>query len=172
MNAASRIEKSIELKAPVSRVWNAVTDAGEFGRWFGIELDGPFVEGKAVAGTFRQSLNEAAIIEYQKRLGLTPSKVRIPEQGMTFCTVERIEPQQYFSFRWIPYGVDAEIDPENEPTTLVEFRLAPVADGTRLTITESGFDRVPEHRRERAFLMNEGGWSAQAENIKRYVEND
>ena len=87
-----------------------------------------------------------------------------------FCTVERMDPERYFSFRWIPYGIDAEADPENEPTTLVEFTLKAAPEGTELTIVESGFDRVPAHRRKRAFLMNEGGWAAQAENIKKYVE--
>ena len=86
------------------------------------------------------------------------------------CTVERIEPERALSFRWIPYGIDAEADPENEPTTLVEFRLEAVPEGTKLTIVESGFERVPAHRRERAFRMNEGGWAAQAENLKKYVE--
>ena len=86
------------------------------------------------------------------------------------CTVERIEPERYFSFRWIPYGIDAEADPAREPTTLVEFFLKEVPEGTLLTIVESGFDRVPPHRRERAFRMNESGWAAQSENIKRYVE--
>jgi uncharacterized protein YndB with AHSA1/START domain len=84
--------------------------------------------------------------------------------------VERIDPERHFSFRWIPYGIDAECDPEKEPTTLVEFRLEPVPGGTRLVIAESGFERVPPHRRERAFRMNDGGWTAQAENIKQHVE--
>jgi uncharacterized protein YndB with AHSA1/START domain len=96
--------------------------------------------------------------------------VKLPDKNTVFCTVERIEPEHYFSFRWIPYGIDAEADPQNEPTTLVEFRLEKVAEGTLLTIIESGFDRVPAHRRERAFRMNEGGWAAQAENLKKYVE--
>jgi uncharacterized protein YndB with AHSA1/START domain len=87
-----------------------------------------------------------------------------------FCTVERIEPERYFSFRWIPYGIDAEADPANEPTTLVEFRLEAAAEGTLLNIVESGFDAVPLHRRARAFRMDEGGWGAQAKNVKKYVE--
>ena len=89
---------------------------------------------------------------------------------LVFGTVEQVEPERYFSFRWIPYGIDAEADPDNEPTTLVEFRLEPVAEGTHLTIVESGFDRVPAHRRLRAFRMNEGGWAAQAENLRKHVE--
>jgi uncharacterized protein YndB with AHSA1/START domain len=164
------IEKRVTLRATISRVWQAITDVEEFGRWFGVKLEGSFAPGNQVRGIFDQALDEAAIIDYQKKLGLPPSKVKMPEKNAVFCTVERVEPKTYFSFRWIPYGVDAEIDPKDEPTTLVEFRLEEVQDGTALTIIESGFDRVPAHRRERAFRMNEGGWAAQAENVKKHVE--
>ena len=170
MVSYDKIEKRVTLRAPVSRVWRAISDAQEFGKWFGFELHGPFVEGKTITGTFEGKIDEAAIMEHQKQVGLKPSKVKLPPNNSVFCTVERIEPERYFSFRWIPYGIDAEIDPANEPTTLVEFRLEPIAEGTRLTITESGFDQVPAHRRERAFRMNEGGWAGQAENIAKYVE--
>ncbi|MFL5394231.1 MAG: SRPBCC family protein [Myxococcales bacterium] len=170
MSSSDRIEKRVTLRAPVSRVWRAIADAEEFGRWFGVKLDGPFVAGKPVTGLFDMALDEAAIQEYQKRVGLSPSKVKLPDKATVFCTVERIEPERYFSFRWIPYGIDAEADPANEPTTLVEFRLEKVPEGTLLTIVESGFDRVPAHRRERAFRMNEGGWAGQAENVRKHVE--
>jgi uncharacterized protein YndB with AHSA1/START domain len=170
MNLPDRIEKRVTLKAPLPRVWHAITDAAEFGRWFGVKLEGAFAAGETITGTFDESLNEAAILEYQKSLGLPPSKVKRPENNAVFCTVDRIEPERYFSFRWIPYGIDAEADPQNEPTTLVEFQLENVAEGTLLTIVESGFDRVPAHRRERAFRMNDGGWAGQAENLKKYVE--
>jgi uncharacterized protein YndB with AHSA1/START domain len=170
MTPTDRIEKLVTLRAPVSRVWRAIVDAREFARWFGFELEGDFVVGKAMKGVFTGELDETALVEHQKKLGLTPSKVKLPAENATFCTVERIEPERYFSFRWIPYGIDAEADPENEPTTLVEFRLEAVPEGTLLTIVESGFDRVPAHRRERAFRMNEGGWAAQAENLRKYVE--
>jgi uncharacterized protein YndB with AHSA1/START domain len=170
MDSNDRIEKQVTLRAPVSRVWQAIADAREFGRWFGVKLDGPFVPGKTITGTFGEGLDEAAIVEHQKSLGLRPSKVRLPEKSSVFCTVERIEPERYFSFRWIPYGIDAEADPAHEPTTLVEFRLERVPEGTLLTIVESGFDRVPAHRRERAFRMNQGGWAGQAKNIKKHVE--
>jgi uncharacterized protein YndB with AHSA1/START domain len=170
MSTSDRIEKKVTLRAPVSRVWRAIADAGEFGRWFGVTLAGDFAAGKTIAGTFAEGLDEALIVEHQKKLGLAPSRVRLPEKNAVFCTVERIEPERYFSFRWVPYGIDAEADPKNEPTTLVEFRLEEVAGGTLLTIVESGFDRVPAHRRERAFRMNEGGWGGQAEAIRKYVE--
>jgi uncharacterized protein YndB with AHSA1/START domain len=168
MRSFDRIEKQVTLRAPVSRVWRAIADAREFGRWFGVTLAGEFAPGKKMEGTFAGPLDEAAIQEYQKRAGLPPSKVRRPDP--VFCTVERIEPERYFSFRWVPYGIDAEADPRNEPTTLVEFTLEPVAGGTRLTIVESGFERVPAHRRERAFRMNEGGWAEQAKNLRNHVE--
>ena len=170
MKTTDRIEKKVTLRAPVSRVWKAIADSREFGRWFGFELEGAFEPGRTISGRFTGGFDEAALLEYQKRLGLTPSKVKLPEGPTVFCTVERIEPERYFSFRWIPYGIDAEADPEREPTTLVEFRLEPAGDGTLLTITESGFDRVPAHRRERAFHMNEGGWASQAENLRKHVE--
>ena len=170
MSSTDRIEKRVTLRAPVTRVWRAISDAKEFGSWFGFTLEGPFVEGQTIRGTFDGTLDEAAIIEHQKSLGLEPSKLRLPDKSSVFCTVQRIEPERYFSFRWIPYGIDAEADPENEPTTLVEFQLEPVGEGTLLSIVESGFDRVPAHRRARAFRMNEGGWAAQSENIRKYVE--
>jgi uncharacterized protein YndB with AHSA1/START domain len=115
-------------------------------------------------------LDEEAIANYQRSLGLVPGKIKMPGKMLTFCTVVRMEPERYFSFRWIPFGIDADIDPHNEPTTLVEFRLQPVTEGTELTITESGFEQVPAQRRQRAFLMNDSGWAAQAENVKRHVE--
>ena len=170
MPTSDRIEKTVTLRAPVSRVWRAIADVREFGRWFGVELVGEFAAGKTLTGIFGEGLNEDAILEYQKKLGLPPSKVRLPEKNSVFCTVERVEPPCYLSFRWIPYGIDAEIDPASEPTTLVEFRLEQVAGGTSLTIVESGFDRVPAHRRERAFRMNDAGWAAQAKNIKKFLD--
>ncbi len=170
-SSTDRIEKRVTLRAPVARVWRAIADAQEFGRWFGFTLEGPFVAGKTMKGTFDRALDEAAIIAAQKSAGLTPSGLKVPQGSTVFCTVERIEPERYFSFRWIPYGIDAEADPDHEPTTLVEFRLEPAADGTLLHIVESGFDRVPAHRRARAFRMNEGGWAAQAENLRKHVES-
>ncbi|HVY37947.1 MAG TPA: SRPBCC family protein [Polyangia bacterium] len=169
MTSTDRIEKRVILRAPVARVWRAISDAREFGSWFQFTLEGDFAPGKRMKGTFEGELDEAALVEFQRQLGLRPSKVRQPGQNEFFCTVERIEPERYFSFRWTPYGIDAEADPDHEPTTLVEFRLEAVPEGTLLTIVESGFDRIPAHRRERAFRMNEQGWNAQAENLSKYV---
>lgn len=167
---ADSIEKHVTLRAPIERVWAAIADASQFGRWFGVTLEGPFVEGQAIQGVFAGPFDESAVMAYQQRLGLPPTPIRPPEPRAVFCTVVRLEAPTDFSFRWIPYGIDAEADPQTEPTTLVEFHLEAVPTGTRLTIRESGFDQVPAHRRTRAFLMNEGGWAAQAEQIRAYVD--
>lgn len=170
MMVQDKIEKRVILRASVSVIWRAITNASEFSDWFGIRLQGDFAVGKTITGTFDKGFDENAIFDHQKKLGLKPSKIRKLEKNFVFCTVERIEPERHFSFRWIPYGIDAEVDPSHEPTTLVEFHLEKVPEGTQLTITESGFDRVPAHRRERAFRMNEGGWAGQSDNLKKYVE--
>lgn len=170
MKAADKIEKHVKLRAPVSRVWRAIADAQEFGRWFGFTLEGPFAPGKTMKGTFDLKINEAGLMELQTRLGIPASRVKVPAGSITLFTVERVDPERYFSFRWIPYSIDAEADLEHEPTTLVELSLEPTAEGTSLTIVESGFDRVPASRRARAFAMNEGGWASQADNLRKYVD--
>lgn len=147
-STTDRIEKTVVLRAPRSRVWRALTDAGEFGQWFRVALEGPFREAATVRG-------------------------RITHPGYEHLTmevfVERMEPQTYFAYRWHPYAVDPKVDYSQEPTTLVEFRLDESGDGTVLTIVESGFDRIPLARRSEAFRMNEQGWAGQARNIERHV---
>jgi uncharacterized protein YndB with AHSA1/START domain len=167
---SDRIEKKVVIRAPVPHVWRAISDATEFGKWFGVALEGDFAVGRTVRGTWNEGLTEGRIREAEKKAGLTPGQVKLPSGPAVFCTVERIEPEHTFSFRWIPYGIDADVEPTTEPTTLVEFHLEKAADGTLLTIVESGFDRVPAHRRERAFRMNSGGWAAQAESLRNHVE--
>jgi uncharacterized protein YndB with AHSA1/START domain len=147
---SDRIERSIELKAPVSRVWRALTDHREFGAWFRVKLDGPFVPGQACTGHITYPGYE--------HLGWE-------------VVVQKIEPQRYFSFKWHPYAVDPNRDYSREEPTLVEFTLEETATGTVLRVVESGFDKIPSKRRLEALRMNEGGWSAQMENIARHVEH-
>jgi uncharacterized protein YndB with AHSA1/START domain len=142
------IEKSIRLRAPVSRVWRALAAAEEFGAWFRVKLEGPFVAGAKVRGRITHPGYERLTMEVQ---------------------VERIEPQRLFSFRWHPYAVDPAVDYSAEPMTLVEFHLEEIPEGTLLRIVESGFDRIPAARRAEAFRMNEGGWAGQVRNIERHV---
>jgi uncharacterized protein YndB with AHSA1/START domain len=145
---SDRIEKRVLLRAPLGRVWRALTDSGEFGTWFGATMQGPFAEGATVRGQ----------ITYPGYEHLTMD-----------ITIERIEPQRYFSYRWHPNAVDPKHDYSSEPTTLVEFRLQEVAGGTELTIVESGFDRIPLERRADAFRSNDGGWTEQTRRIDQYV---
>jgi uncharacterized protein YndB with AHSA1/START domain len=176
-NSTDRIEKDVTLQAPRSRVWRALTDAREFSQWFGIALDGPFVVGKPVHGVFPtddvpDDMRQAIAAE-EERLGLSHGPIKMPPRDAVFCVVERMDPEHTFAFRWVPYGIDGSIvDLDKEPMTLVEFRLdAPDAKTTHLHIVESGFDRVPAHRRQRAFKMNEGGWAAQSQNLAKHVES-
>jgi uncharacterized protein YndB with AHSA1/START domain len=145
-----RIEKTIDLKSPVERVWRALTDAAEFGTWFRVKLDDPFVPGQPTRGRVTYPGYEHLVFEVQ---------------------TQRMERPRLFSFTWHPYAIDPDVDYSGEPPTLVEFRLEPIATGTRLTVVESGFDAIPAHRRQEAFRMNEGGWKAQMENIRAHVES-
>jgi len=144
-----RIEKEIVLKAPRSRVWRAISDAREFGEWFKVDMSGvKFVAGEPVQ-----------------------AKMTYPGyEGMPFeMVIDRIEPERLFSFRWHPYGIDSKVDYSSEPMTLIEFTLEEVEGGTKLTITESGFDNIPLARRAEAFRMNSEGWGMQLQNIEEYV---
>jgi uncharacterized protein YndB with AHSA1/START domain len=148
MASTDRIEKTVLLRAPRSRIWRAIANAEEFGQWFRVRLDGGFVAGTVVRGNITHPGYEHLKFE---------------------LFVERIEPERYFAYRWHPYAIDPAVDYSTEPTTLVEFRLDEAEGGTRLTIVESGFDQIPAGRRAEAFRMNEGGWTAQAQNIQAHV---
>jgi len=143
-----RIEKRIELNAPVSRVWRALTDYREFGEWFRVKLEGPFVPGEVSRG-----------------------RITYPgyEHVQWEAVVQKMEPERLFSFTWHPYAVDPATDYSKETPTLVEFRLEKTTAGTLLVLTESGFDKVPAARRLEAFRRNEGGWTEQMKNIEAYV---
>lgn len=155
-----RIEKKVTLKAPVSRVWRAVSDAREFGAWFGVEFDGPFVAGQKIVGKITPTRADPEVAKLQE-----------PHQGTAFdFTVDRMEPERLFSFRWHPYAIEPGMDYTKEPTTLVTFELVPVEGGTQLTITESGYDRIPLERRAKAFTSNEGGWEHQSRLIAKYLQ--
>ena len=156
-----RIEKKITLRAPVSRVWRAISDAREFGAWFGVKFDGPFAAGTRITGRITPT-----------RVDPEVAKLQEPHAGTAFdFTVDRLEPERLFSFRWHPFAVEPGVDYSKEPATLVTFELAAVEGGTLLTITESGFDRIPLERRAKAFAANEGGWEHQSKLIEKYLLN-
>jgi uncharacterized protein YndB with AHSA1/START domain len=157
--SSDRIEKKILLHAPQSRVWRAISDSREFGSWFGARLQGPFVAGAAMRGVIAPTSVDPEIAQSQKPYEGTPFEIQI----------ERIEPERLLSFRWHPYGVKKGVDYSREPLTLVTFVLEAQGDGTLLTVTESGFDRIPLARRAKAFEMNDGGWAAQMKLIEKYL---
>jgi uncharacterized protein YndB with AHSA1/START domain len=146
--STDRIEKTVTLRAPRSKVWHAIADAGAFGEWFGVQMAGPFTPGARVSGK----------ITY-------PGWEHVPFE----ITVEQVEPERLFSWRWHPNATDPEHDYSDEPTTLVVFELTEVAGGTRLDIVESGFDGIPLSRRADAYRGNDGGWTEQLVAIERYV---
>ncbi|HPF13945.1 MAG TPA: SRPBCC family protein [Planctomycetota bacterium] len=142
------VHKEIVLRAPRSRVWRALTNTEEFNTWFGAKLEGPFEPKARVSGAHTSCGHEGLPLE---------------------LWIERLDPETYFSYRWHPYAIQPGIDYSTEPTTLVEFRLEEVKEGTRLTVVESGFDQLSAERRDEALPMHEGGWVAQLKNIEGYV---
>jgi uncharacterized protein YndB with AHSA1/START domain len=142
------IERQIELKAPVPRVWRALTNSSEFGTWFGVEMADPFIPGKVAGGQITHPGYEHLRLEVE---------------------VQKMEPESLFSFTWHPYAVDPKMDYSKEPSTLVESRLTKIGEGTLLEITESGFEKIPAERRFEAFRMNDNGWAQQLKNIEGHV---
>ena|SRR5437899_1306754 len=147
--STDRIEKRIVLHAPRARVWQALTNARAFGEWFGVRLAGEFTPGARVRGQITHPGYEHLTLD---------------------MTIERIEPERLFSWRWHPHAIDSKADYSSEPTTLIVFELEETADGTLLTVVESGFDRIPAARRAEAYRGNEQGWAAQMLAIERHVQ--
>jgi uncharacterized protein YndB with AHSA1/START domain len=143
-----RIEKEITLKAPRSKVWRALTESEQFSAWFGVKVAGKFEPGAMLEGVVTNK-------------GYEHMRLKI--------TVQKVQPESLFSYTWHPHPIDMTLDYSKETPTLVEFHLSDFAGGTRLTVTESGFDKIPEARRASAIKGNEGGWAAQMVNIERYV---
>jgi uncharacterized protein YndB with AHSA1/START domain len=159
MSSTDRIEKRVVLQAPLERVWRAISDAGAFGSWFGMKFDGPFVPHTRLTGRIAPTQVDPEVAKLQQ-----------PYAGIAFALhIERIEPMSLLSFRWHPGAIDPNVDYSQEPMTLVEFRLEAAAEGTRLTITESGFDGIPLARRARVFAGNEAGWTYQLSLIEKYL---
>lgn len=141
------IEKQIDLKAPPSKVWQALTDSALFGQWFKVKCEGPFVVGEVT-----YAMNQYP--GHEHRMALTTTAMR---------------PETYFAYTWTPYPFDKTIDYSKEKPTLVEFRLETIPGGTRLHVKESGFDHVTARRRAKAFEMHSGGWDEQLKNIEAFL---
>jgi uncharacterized protein YndB with AHSA1/START domain len=162
--STDRIEKRVLLRAPLDRVWRAISDAEEFGRWFGVRFDGPFVAGTSISAAITGTTVDDEVAKRQE-----------PHAGAkSTWQIVAIEPRRRFAYRWHPFAVDpspkTKQDYDREPTTLVEFSLSETPDGVLLTITESGFDAIPEARRSASFEANAEGWGIQADLVRRYTE--
>ena len=142
------IHKEILLRAPRSRVWRALTNASEFGAWFGVKLDGEIKPKARLKGPVSGCGQENVTMD---------------------MLIERVEPERLFSYRWHPYAIEPGVDYSGEPMTLVVFELEETQGGTLLKVVESGFDRIPLARRAKAFDMNSSGWAEQMKNIEKYV---
>lgn len=154
-----RIEKSVLLKAPLERVWNAISDSTAFGQWFGIRFDGPFVEGASVRGVITPTMVDDDV-----------ARAQAPHAGKADTwEIVAIEPHRRFAYRWRPFAVEPDVDYTGEPTTLVEFTLEETPDGVVLRIIESGFDAISAHRRRAAFKANSEGWAAQTRLVQKYL---
>jgi uncharacterized protein YndB with AHSA1/START domain len=154
-----RIEKKVLLRAPRERVWRAISDSKQFGSWFGVQFDAPFVSGQRMVGKLVGTTVDPEIAKRQES-----------HKGAAFeFSVDRVEPQRLFSFRWHPFAMDSAVDYSKEPATLVTFELEEAPGGTMLTVTESGFDRIPLERRAKAFAANDEGWAAQMKLIEKYL---
>lgn len=156
---SDRIEKQILLHAPLNRIWRALSDSTEFGAWFGMRFTGPFTPGAVMRGIIVPTTVNAEVAQAQKPYEGTPLEM----------TIVQMEPERVFSYRWHPGSVDPAIDYSVEPTTLVVFTMEPTPEGVLLTITESGFDRIPLERRAKAFLMNEQGWGMVVKLFEEYL---
>jgi uncharacterized protein YndB with AHSA1/START domain len=155
-----KIEKQVVLRAPLERVWRAISDAEEFGRWFGVRFDGPFVAGASVTAAISPTSVDSAVAERQEAHAGVQSTWRIVA----------VEPPRRFAYRWHPFAIEPGVDYDQEPTTLVEFTLSEQADGVLLTISESGFEAIPQARRGPAFEANGEGWAIQTTLVRKYIE--
>jgi uncharacterized protein YndB with AHSA1/START domain len=153
---SDRIQKTITLRAPRGRVWRAISNPKDFGAWFGASLDGPFEPGARVAGTITPTTVHPANAAEQRAFSGVPVELLI----------DRVEPDHLVAFRWQPYAVSSKDD---AALTQVSFELNDDHDGVVLTITESGFEALPEDKRSEAYADNERGWEKQLELIRKYV---
>lgn len=147
-SSTDRIEKTMVLSAPRSKVWRAITDSAQFSQWFGARVEEPFTSGRKVRGPITYPGYEHLTFE---------------------VIIDQVEPERLFSWRWQPGG-DPDIDPA-EPMTLVVFKLEEVPQGTRLTVTETGFDQIPVARRGKAYRENDAGWTGQVENLRKHLDS-
>jgi uncharacterized protein YndB with AHSA1/START domain len=153
-----RIQKKVVLHAPLKRVWSALANSKEFGTWFGMKFANPFAPGAVMRGVIIPTKVNVDVAKAQQKYEGMPVEI----------TIEKMEPERLFSFRWHPYAIERDVDYSAEPTTLIEFVLGEMKDGVMLMVTESGFDQIPLARRVKAFTANEEGWGMVVKLVEEY----
>ena len=128
--SSDRIEKEVVLRAPLERVWRAISDADEFGQWFGVRFDGPFVAGASVTGVITPTTVDEDVARAQE--------AACGQGGHLADRRDRAAAAAGFPLASVRGRAGA--DYSQEPTTLVEFTLTETDDGVLLRIVESGFD--------------------------------
>src|SRR5260370_3154104 len=143
--AEDRIEREVVVAAPRERVWEIITQAEHVGKWVGESAEVDLRPGGTIV-------------------------LRWAKYGTLYGTIEKIDEQHFFSYRWNP-GIFGE-KPTNENSTLVEFSLTPQGRETRLRVVETGFSRLSRNESERAeqFKDNTEGWAHELGELQQYVE--
>jgi uncharacterized protein YndB with AHSA1/START domain len=148
----SQVNRSTIIRAPRSKVWKALTELDQFCKWFSVARVDPRAQ-------FQPGVTARLISTHEG-----------PCKGFEFAMdVVDIVPETLFAWQWHPGAPIAGEDLSAEPKTRVEFRLEDAEGGTRVTITESGFDALFAHRRASAYQDNEGGWKIQMLALEQYV---
>lgn len=153
------IKKQILLAAPKSKVWQAITNSSEFGAWFGMKLEGPFIAGQTIKGAIAPTQVDPEVAKLQEPHAGKPVEM----------FVDSIEPETKFCLKWHPFAIDPKVDYSKEPMTLITFTLEEQGSSTLLTITETGFDKIPISRRADALKANDGGWAHQCILLQKYL---
>jgi uncharacterized protein YndB with AHSA1/START domain len=145
----SRIDRTIEIKAPPERVWRALTSAAELSAWFQVTIEGEIAPGNEVWMT-------------SVHPGHAGQRFRVRFVEMT--------PPERFVWQWHPGAVDPAVDYSKEPSTTVTFTLKPSGTGTQLTVAETGFDTISLARRAKVYGDNSQGWTEVLVWLQRYAE--
>jgi uncharacterized protein YndB with AHSA1/START domain len=145
----TRIDRTIEIHAPPERVWRALTDPRELSAWFQVTIEGGIAAGQEVWMTSAH-----------------------PEhQGQRFQVLfKELTPPTRFVWQWCPGAMDPKVDYSREPRTTLTFTLQPSPGGTRLSVAETGFERISLARRAKVYVDNSQGWTEVLGWIGKHVE--
>lgn len=145
----SRIDRTVDINAPRERVWRALTNDEELAAWFQVRLEGEMRTGGVV--------------------WMTSVHPQHAGQRWPVRIVELSEPIRMV-WQWHPGEVDPAVDYSQQPQTTVTFTLEPTAGGTRVSVSETGFDEIALARRAKAYADNSQGWTEVTVWLKTYVE--